>query len=412
VPVPTLWIIDGFEHGLATAGVAGVYDSVNGSPAILTASPRPGKNRYLEFSAAAAAENVNYNVGAGNRQVTQSVYIRFPTSLPTAVIPLITWACGSGDGQIVFNNLVSQLRLRIGGAVPIDFGPTLVADQWYLIDAEFNSDDGAGNAVVKASVDEGTEGSTTRAQAAADITRIQLGPGSALTYTFHCSCWLASLTAGDYPIGPHTVYRLLPNADGTHNIATSGDFDSFTGTAFSNSTTNSWDFVDDAPVGVTNTADTVIRQELGSTTDYMEHLWENLPAGTEIPIDVRGYGSYVESAASGASLAELRLLLADNTVIQTVGAIDWIDSTEDPGTTVTVKKRMFLRPSGGWDRTKVDGLKSRLGFGDNNPDVNFLSTMLEVAVMPALPVGIPFQRQDGLYRPNRDHDAWSMDNWR
>jgi len=368
--MPTLLIVDGFEHGRTTGGGAlGVADGVTGTPAIVTTPVRTGA-RALEIATSVAAEGYTYNIPAGNRVLTTSFYIRFP-SFGDATVLVFPQA---DNGLQVIS---SRFRLTGGTA----FGPDpLVVDTWYRVDYELNTT--ANPWVQKCKIDGGTESTSSPANAAADITSIRLGTTGIDTYTAYYDDYVISVTGGDYPIGAHSVEALIPSSDGTHNITTSGDFDSFSGTAFSNSTTNGNTFIGHRPLQAANTADQVIRQELGTTANYMEFGLENLSAGTDIPIDARTYGVHVDAANVGASLAEMRLLLSDNTEVLTTGSVSMINSTEDPGLTVTLRKRMAIRPAGGWDRTKVDGLKIRLGFSDNAPDTNFIDSMIEVALQP------------------------------
>jgi hypothetical protein len=379
VGTPTLEKLDGFEHGLATTAI---YNDLAGTPAIVTTPVRTGA-RALELTLVAAAEYVSNILAAGQRQVTQSVYIRF-AALPAADVDLILFPNASGSGQIWYDLSAGKFSVRINGltATEVSGGPTVAVDTWYLIDCEMNST--ADPATMKATVDGGTEFSTTRAQVAADISHVRLGSQAARTYTAYYDDWLVSVTADDYPIGEHSVVSLAPSADGSHNIAVLGDFDAFDALQpYSNLTTTSWQQLDSRPIQVANTAGAVIRQITGATTNYMEHTLENLPGGTDTPIDVRAYAVHVEAASAGASLGEARLLLADNTEVLTTGSLSVIDSTEDPGTTITTRKRMCIRPAGDWDRTKVDGLKDRVGYADGAPDVNFLSLLVEVAMEPA-----------------------------
>lgn len=375
----TLEKIDGFEHGIAATGVGGIYDALAGTPAITTTRPRTGA-RGLEINTAGVAESLGYNV-AGNI-VSEAFYVNLE-DLPVAVATLAFFVNASGNGKVRWNPGTGKIEIQSGSVsawTPI--GPTLVADTWYRVVAEY--DTSTGTATIRGSVDGAGEASVGNAQAAANTTVVRLGTDGAHTMVAYYDDWLISITDGDYEqmrdAAGHSVVSLAPSADGTHNITTSGDFDSFATTQYSNATTTSWQQIDSRPIQVANTADQVIRQELGTVANYMEHTLENLPAGSDTVQAVRIYGVHVESAASGASLAELRLLLSDNTEVLTTGNLSAIDTTEDPGTTINVRKRMTIAPAGGWDRTKVDGLKTRLGFGDNAPDVNFLSVLVEVAL--------------------------------
>lgn len=385
----TLLMLDGFEHGRTTIGAAGVYDVAGGSPASVTTPIHSGA-RALEISAAAAAESVGYTIAAGNQVVASVVYIRF-ASLPTGAgvtDQLVVFANGGGNGVLRYSVDDNQFNVTNGSSAASG-GPTLAVDTWYRVVCEY--DTAGANAVMRAKVNGGTEFSVSTARAAADTTTLRLGTLSAQTYTGYFDDLLISVTDGDYEDldswTGHSIESLIPNADGTHNIAVAGDFDSFVGTAFDNSTTNGHTFIGHRPLQAANTADQVIRQELGTTTDFMEFTFENLSASSDTVEAVRVYGTHVQASTSSPSLAEIRLLLADDTEVLTTGSLSVVDSTEDPGTTVNVRRRMTIAPSGGWDRTKVDGLQGQVGFADAAPDANLIDFMVEVMLRQAAAAG-------------------------
>lgn len=375
----TLMKLDGFEHGrTAAAGSTGVADGISGTISTVTSPVRTG-SRALQLNPSAGAEQYGYNVAAGNRVVITSFYIRF-ASLPTADVQL-AHVVSTVNCYLWFMNTNDKFAVSVTTSGQVEGGPTVVVDTWYRIDIRVDTTTNTFS--IKCQVDGGTEFEDTAASTAADITIARLGNTSIATFEAFYDDWLLSVTDGDYPIGEHSIESLIPNSDGTHNITTSGDFDSFTTTAFSNSTTNGNTFIGHRPLQSANTAEQVIRQDLGTTSNYMEFGLENMADNTRTVLGVRAYAVHTESASSGASLGEARLLLSDNTEVLTEGSISVINSTEDPGTAIAHKKRMTIAPSGGWDGAKVDGLKARVGFGDNTPDVNFIDFMIEVASQAA-----------------------------
>ena len=368
--MPTLDRIDGFEHGIATSAV--VFDNATGSPTIVTTPVRTG-SRALSCAASGAGCYVRYTIPAGNRKVTQSFYFRI-SSLPGSGTPEFAAIGHTTVKGVVRVNSSGACQALITGGLVQTHGTTLVAGTWYRLDMVVDSS--TGTWTLDWSID-GTSGTqATSSQTAADITGAYAGITTASTITVYYDDWAIATGSSDYPIGPHSVESLIPSADGTHNIGSSGDFDSFTTTAFSNYTTTGYSYIGHRPLQYANTADQVIRQDINGATNYMEFTLENMSGSN--PVGVRAYGVHVESASVGASNGEMRLLLSDNTEVLTTGSISMINSTEDPSTTVTLRDRMCIDPSGGWDATKVNGLKVRLGFGDGNPDVNFIDCMLEV----------------------------------
>lgn len=333
----------------------------------------------MEINPAAATEFVPYNT-AGT-VVTMAFFVKF-SSLPTASGHVIARIRNTnGNALLEWDNATSQFRVDMGTASPVTGGPTITTGVWYRVVMEL--DTSTGTATVRVKVDSTTEFSNSVAQASLASIDAVLGATSASTYTAIFDDLVVSITDGDYEQIRDTwtdweILSAIPDADGTHNITASGDMDSFVGTAFSNSTTTGWTFIDHRPLQAANTADNVIRQDTASATIYMELLFES-PANTHPNVGgVQTHAGHVMSSATGTPTAEAQLMLSDSTEVLTTGSISMIQSLEDPATTVTGRKRAAIAPSGGWDETKVDGLKVRIGFNNIAADVNFIDLMLQI----------------------------------
>jgi hypothetical protein len=373
--------VDGFEHGSIAAGAAGIYNTSVGTPAIVTSPVRTGA-RALEITAAGAAERLGYDYVAGVRQPAGSFYVRFVT-LPTTVVTIAAFNNANGSGLFQFDFNVNRFAVSVNNLGRTAVGPTIVANTWYLVDASF--DCAGGSAIMSAAIDGGGSVSCPpRTQVSADCTSHHLGTAQADTVTAYYDDWIVSDDyPADFPIGGHSVESLIATADGTHSTGTGG-YDSNTGTAFNNSTTNGNTFIGHRPLQLADTANQVIRQTTNDVASYMEFTLGNLAAGNATPFAVRTYIAAIE-AGTGSSNAEMRLLLSTNTEVTvtdpTLGVVSALDVLDTIATTVTSLHRMTVDPAGGWDRTKVDGLKLRLGFADGAPDVNFIDFMVEVALL-------------------------------
>jgi hypothetical protein len=383
--MPTLSVLDGFEHGSVGAVGNGPYDLVNGTPVIVTSPVRTGL-RALEVVVSAATKFVQYTVAS--QRVSMSFYLRLASSLPAdaAVFAQILNST-SGTSSLRYDTTTGKLEVTIVGGGGGQVGPVLELDTWYRIDWEY--DTSTTELASRVRVDGGTEFTATKTSTIANSSACVLGAGAASTETVYFDDWVISQTAGDYPLGGYHVEPLNPSEDGVHNITTSGDFDGTT-TQFSNATTDSYLNIDDVPLNSSNTDGEVIRQDLGTTDEYMEHLYSNLPAGPDVPIDVRVYAVDVDGADTGTNLAVLKFLLEDGTPLMDVRL-----SSDDPGTTVTWRKKMLARPIGGWVGSHVDGLKSRWGFSDADPDAILLGVLVEVAMTappPPPPESFPTRR--------------------
>lgn len=190
----SLYVRDGFEHG-----DIGVYSVTTGSPAFVTSPVRTG-NKALEIASVAANESVGYNLPTGNRQVTQSFYIRL-AAFPDGTGNLASFVNASGNHVFRLPTGNSQFEVIVAAGTPVVGGPTVALDTWYLID--LFADSSTGTASIACKVDGGTEFSASRVQAAADITVARIGQTNANTVTMYYDDWGVSVTNGDYPIGVH-----------------------------------------------------------------------------------------------------------------------------------------------------------------------------------------------------------------
>jgi hypothetical protein len=377
----TLNRLDGFEHGLAVAGVGGVYDTVNVSPTIVTTPVRTGA-RALELNPANTAERIGYTVA--NQVCTMAVYVRFET-LPTADVDLMSFVGpASGTGRVQFINATDQIGVRIFGSAAVVGGPTIVTGTWYRIVVEF--DTSADPYVIRCKVDNGTEFSQTAAIAAANQTSLRLGTEQVnQTFTAYYDDWLISVTDGDYEEisgwTSHEVEGLIPTSDGTHSISGANQMErSATGVDITDATTDAYELVNDRPL---DTVPTDYINDVGTdAASYCEMVFENLTSALTDVAGVRGLAIDRESTNTGAAAGHSDVHLSDGTAV-TPGLML---SSDSPGVTVTCRKKMLDAPGGTWDTTEINGLLVRCGYGDGAPDVWFSSFMVEVALFePAAP---------------------------
>jgi hypothetical protein len=387
-------IIDGVEHGSTTTSPLGVYGPGAGVVAISTTTVRAG-SRSLDLSAGgyrghemtgrvvAAGIGVQFQgfpVGGNNQQA------------------LLDFTNANGALAVGYNRLTGKFCVfSITGSLVQDFGPaSLSTGVWYWLDVSVDTT--VNPAVIKARVTpegggwDGTEGTVSPAQAAADCTQVLYGNAST-NFARFCDDFVLSHAASGvlsepYPIGPRYIEGLYPTGDGTHNINAADELErSATGTDITNATTDAYTLIDDVELEI-STADAsrdYIRDIGTATADYVEVTFADLAAGSRTPVDVKGYATDRDGGSLGTNSAVSRIVLADGTAVTP----DLRTAADDPGTTLAIRMKMLDRPTGGWDRTKVNGMRGRLGFGDGAPEARFFAMMLEVVLVPPPIVLVP-----------------------
>jgi hypothetical protein len=384
--------LTGFEHGLATAGVDGPFDDGNGSPIASTGVVRTGA-RALETESTSEGQNVAFSTTS--RTVTSAFYVFFQ-ALPDedSTVIAYTLVSGGNNGVLQYDTTTGKLELTLGaGSTPAVVGPVIATSTWYRVVMELDST--ANPRRLRSTIGNGTEVEVTNAVAAADTITTHLGQDTnyGTVSTVNYDDWVVSETNGDYEQMrddwvSHHVEGLIPTGDGTHSAGADEIERTLTGTDIVPGTTTAFQLVDDVPMDV---AATDFINDVGtSTTAYAEVTFDDLAAGVDTPVSVRAYEVDSESSDTGGSAAISRVVLSDGTSV----APDLRLSTDDPGLTVTMRKKTLTGVT--WDRTNVNGLKARMGFGDGAPDAFFSGIMLEVALFEVeAPTGPPYLVNSG-----------------
>lgn len=376
--ITPVWI-DSFGHGRAASPHP--YAQITGTISVVTSPVRPNTGHSSKHDTATSFFRYTWT----SNFVAAAFYLYFE-DVPAGDREIYAGIIGATATSIRFDSATGKLEVSSGGASAVTGGPVIAADTWYRV--VFEIDASANPWVFRCQVDDTTEFQTTIAVAAASNVVANFGDGGVLgnTTIFYINSLVLSATNGDYEVmrddwSSHDVVMLRPTSDGTHNTGAANTFKDGAGTAFTDASTDVWQRLDEYPWDTSAGAGT-LQQELTGATNYVEVLFGNLAISGTIE-GVRSYATHTDESSTGASLNETRLLLADSTEVLTTGSVSVIESTEDPGNSLVMKSRMTIAPSGGWDGTKVDGLKGRFGFGDGSPDGHLFDYGVDVVVSQA-----------------------------
>lgn len=208
--------------------------------------------------------------------------------------------------------------------------------------------------------------------------------------TIICDDIQISTTLADYELPNRAFHAMVPVADGTHNIAGTGDFQrGNTGTDILNATTTAYQLIDDVPLptGAVDEADNWRAVAPPNATDYPESVFGPI-ANAPFPL---GPPSVVEAVAAhhqiSTGVGSSEALLNDNGTTATIFSL----SAAAGVTTYRYATAHFTAPpSGGtWSASgaggNINGLRVRFRCSDANPDQCLDAVMLEVGfnVIPA-----------------------------
>jgi hypothetical protein len=236
-------------------------------------------------------------------------YVIFATSLPSASIHIIHYSDNTG-AQVYFNQTDSKIYARVGSTSGAS-GVSVTADVWYRIDFDFNCNT-AGNDFCDVQVDGTACGQATATGLSVATTEINFGTSiTSTTHDLYFDDIILSNTAADYPIGAGYVNHFVPTADGTHNIAGTGDFlRTLTGTDILNATTTAYQLVDDVPLETGASVDWINMAAPTAATQYVECIFGPAPGistPTTGPRSVDVVAGIHQSAAGTTGNMEIRM---------------------------------------------------------------------------------------------------------
>jgi hypothetical protein len=428
---PDIAAMTGFEFGTATGITAGSttylgtapFDTVVGSPAVVTTNPRSGAY-CAELSSVAAAEYLTWGcVGPdvmGTIQPTQffplvgylNVYL--PTPLPGADVELASCEAGSlANGMTVWYRSASQkIGVKVGTGTEVLSDATVAADTWISID--FRWDPRFTNHLVDWRIDYNSSTSDatppvpqTQAVGAgtslADPTLFRLGWSTAKTATVRIDDPVVSKLWGSYPIGDTRIVAVGPDqADTPTIVGTSTNFKTFTGgpagtlSTWSAATTRS--ALNEIPPSVGSGVGTGLLQVTAAAGDYCEIPMATFTAAPNNVL--RAVRWYAAACAASTAVATLSVKSVDSggTMVSEVGqfaAAHGLDAT-----TLRWLSRMHRGTDSFYQITqaRMDGLKLRVGYsGDATPDIGVHAVLAEVAYSPADVIGV-LEAEDGAFK--------------
>lgn len=421
---PDLPAFTGFEFGTATSIATGSillagsapFDSVVGSPAVVTTSPRSG-TYCLELSASAAAECLTWGVTGGTvmgpympTNDTPLVFrfcVYFPTSLPSGDVELASFEAGSlANGGVLWYRSASQkLGVVLGTGTEVLSDATVAADSWIGVDGRF--DPRFTNHLCDWAVDydasiSDTTGPVPQAQAVGASTSVananlfRLGWSTAKTATVRYDDVACSKAWGAYPINDIRVTVVEPDQAGTPTVSgTATNFKTFTGgpagtlTTWSAATTRS--ALATGPPPVVGATGVGLVQVSVAASDYVEVPMGTFTAAPDYVL--RAVRWYAAGAAASTASATLRLVVVD-----TAGTLVNEILLGHHGLDATTLRWLCLphtmNYSGGTGyyeitQARMDALKIRIGYStDATPDLGVYSVFCEVAYQPVVTWGV------------------------
>lgn len=368
---PTLIWLDSFEHQVASAATlgtnTGLYDTANNTTQMsFVTGRRGGASHALQMvQDGLAATRVSKTIVAGNQVLVESFY--FKISAIPSVDSLFWTASAFIDSQIGMKATTGNIYYTAGSGAKKLVTGNWADGTWHRIDIKW--DTSGTTYTLDFQIDGVSQvqhvSSTTTA---ADITIGHLGSTTAgHTLTVQFMDWVRSVTSGDYPIGPHQVYALIPNADGTHNWA-STNMGPETGGVTSGTTTlhNS---VADFPPDLT----TFIQYTTNSATatEYAEITLPDISGSISTVWGARAIATLF-AAGSGSNAATTRIVDGGGSTV-----LDLF--VGDQGATA-LRYHAGMLP-GIAVPGDVNPLKFRVGFPtDSNPHPQWSALMIDYAI--------------------------------
>jgi hypothetical protein len=394
-------VCTGFEFGTAagiTLGGAGtstnVFDSLAGTPTVVSTNPRSG-TYCLELSSSAAAESLSWSrTGVLNvllsTQITIRLSVYFPTSLPGADLELLALTpATAGDAAVLrYESSDSTLRLKVGTGTEVVSDAAVSANTWISIDLRVDGRTTTHRADWRIDYTNdafyvGQAQATATGTVVTNGWDVRLGWASASTATVRYDDVVVGRFGGHYPLGNMIHEAITVDPSGTLTVSGStANFNVMTanGTLAAWNATNARNAIDERPPTIGASADGIV-QVATAISDYVE-----IPTTT------------ISAVNLGAAIRAVRLVAcgwAASTTTATIGFRSYDGVSEitmfsasdyqfDNSTTTPAWHAQMVRSSGSrqdWTQSKLDALVFRMGFsGDASPAVGIHNIIGEVCL--------------------------------
>jgi len=398
----------GLDSGSITVPGTAPWDTVTGTPAITTTTPRSG-SYCTEHSAAAAAECITWTEdGALHANTPDNTFalvgrfcFLFPSTPPAADTELFSveaGAVGLSNGVTIWYRAASgKLGVTIGAGTEVLSDAAVAADTWVGVDFRYHT--AVTNHLFDWQVDYDSVDDTApvvQAQAvgastfADNITVVRQGWSTAHTATVRYDDVAVSKIWGCYPIGDVRILPLKIDPAGTPTVVgTEANFKVFT----NNGSMATWTAagtrtaLDDIPPTTGATADG-LAQVAVATADRVRLPMQTYLAAPDFVL--RAVRHYIAGWAASGNPGSLLAASSDGTdQLMAVALADHGFDSSALRWLCGMHKDLSSEGPYVLTQAKLDAMYLEVGGSDDaNPDVGVHAVLSEVAITPAQVLGI------------------------
>ncbi len=374
--MPTLVDLEGFEHGVDAANATATMN-----PALWDTSGNPAGISFVsgrvDGLAVQIAKDNTTTTRVGRVYTTPGTLFVHSFYLRVAAAPTLAdarvYAMSADVVAFIMVQTTGTVLANITGGGSASVGPNVADGLWHLIDVRYNT---APNPhTIDWTVDGVTQTSASATGTASSNQDSWSAGGNVLAGdgTYQIDDIAISATTGDYPMGPHKVFSVVPAADGTHVAGVNIMENAGTGNDIGGAET-AWDKLDDWPptTGINN-ADSITSSATGAT-NYAEVIFRPKPDYAHQTL--WGVSATVahQSDTTGANTGISRIVDSAGTTLTDIFSGDMSEITEH------YTRRIIAAPSGGWTVNNFAGIRGRVGFGTLQPGApEWLALMVSAA---------------------------------
>ena len=383
--MPTITRCDGFEHQTLDANrfgggtTTGLFTTVTGSGSMSFVAGRTGGKALRIANSAANVKLDEWTAGTGGNRVI-SFYFRC-SGIPSAAALFSDMGVAATGMGLWIEQTTGYIHTTVGAGTGTTLALNVADGNWHLIDYYLNTT--ADPWVLKWQVDgiAGVDESNSIALDTSGDSQFRFGHGTTdFGVTVDYDDFATSLTAGDYPIGPHRVLTLPPYGDGTHAAGVNVIEDQ-AGTDIVSP--NASPLMDEWPANLTD----YVRQFATGASNYAEVKFSD----TNSPVIwyVRGFAALFASGTT-ANAGTTRIVDEAGTTLTDIYASDMSE------TALHYRQATIAVPGGGsWTPKKLNSLRARVGFSSNVATLPQWSALALEYVVPEAP-GPALMRAEGF----------------